>query len=266
MPPANRARPADVSSASAVTTSWYSGSPGRSGLLRAVEHGDAADRLGERGDERLGREGPEQPDLHEPDALAAFRSIASTASSAAPAPDPIMHQHALGLGMPDVVEEPVGAPGARRQPVHRGLHGVGHRRVERVAGLARLEEDVGVLRRAAQPRMLGRERPSPMLVDEPIVDHRAQVLVEESPRSCRPRATCGTRRRSGGTGRGTRVSPRERRARDPAPPAPTTTRASRTPSCGRPSRRSGRRRSRARGWRSCAPRRASRTGSARPRS
>jgi hypothetical protein len=44
-------------------------------------------------------------------------------------------------------------------------------------GLARLEEDVGVLGRAAQHRAVRAQRALAVGADEPLVDHRAQVVV-----------------------------------------------------------------------------------------
>ncbi len=81
--------------------------------------------------------------------------------------------------MAGVVEQVVGAPGALAEPIHRGLHGVGGRQVERVRGLPRLEEDVGVLGRAPEHRVLGGECPRAMRPHQPVVDQRAQVRVGE---------------------------------------------------------------------------------------
>ena len=124
-----------------------SGSPSRAGLLGAVEHGDLSDRLGQRLDQLASRERAVQADLGHSDSLAAADEVLDRLARglAARAHD---HDHALGLGMPRVVDQAVATAGALGQLVHRLLDQRRHAGVEGVGGLARLEERVGVVRGA----------------------------------------------------------------------------------------------------------------------
>ncbi len=149
---------------------------GRAGFLRAVEDRDPSHRGGHRRDERLGRERPEQPDLHGADPLAARDQGLDRLLDGA-ATRPHEQDDALGLGMPHVVEEVVGTPGSVGDPVHHLLDDVGDRRMELVRRLARLEEDIGVLCRSSQDGMIRAERPSPVLPDEAIVDQGPEVRL-----------------------------------------------------------------------------------------
>ena len=56
---------------------------------------------------------------------------------------------ALGVGCAVVIEETIGAAGLRGEAVHDRLHDAGNGLVVWSAGFARLEEDVGILRGAA---------------------------------------------------------------------------------------------------------------------
>ena len=87
--------------------------------------------------------------------------------------------HALRLGMAEVVEEAVGAPGQLREAVHRLAHDVRAEEVEAVAGLSRLEEDVGILRGSPQHGLVGRQRAEPVGGDRLFVQERLQFLVAE---------------------------------------------------------------------------------------
>src|SRR3990172_1766318 len=79
-------------------------------ILRAIEDGDVRDRSRERRSERVRVERPEEPHLDETDALAVLaeardgflRGARSRAHE---------YEHALGLGMPDVVEEAIWTAG-----------------------------------------------------------------------------------------------------------------------------------------------------------
>ena len=64
---------------------------------------------------------------------------------------------ALGIGCADVVEQVVAAAGLLGEAVHHVLHDGGAGQVVRIAGFARLEEYVGILRRAAKDRTVGAE-------------------------------------------------------------------------------------------------------------
>ncbi len=89
------------------------------------------------------------------------------------------HDHALGLRVADVVEELVGAAGALAEAGHRLLDDPGAGQVEAVAGLAGLEEDVGVLRGAAQDRLVRGEGALAVRGHEVVAHHEAQVVVLE---------------------------------------------------------------------------------------
>ena len=164
------------------------------------------------------------------------------------------HQHPLGVGGADVVDEAVPATGALAQLVHHLLHGGRDGVVERVGRLAGLEEHVGVLGAASQHRSVGAQPAQAVGEDVVLADQRVEVGVVERPRSCRSRGWCGTRRRSAGTAPGCAASRRGPRARSRGPPAPTTRTAWPSRSGGRPSRRCGRRRSRG-AWVAMRPRR-----------
>ena len=68
------------------------------------------------------------------------------------------HDHALGLGVAVVVEQPVAAAGETAETIHRGLHDRRHRLVEAVRRFAGLEKSVGVVGGAAHHRVLRRKR------------------------------------------------------------------------------------------------------------
>ena len=91
------------------------------------------------------------------------------------------HQHddPLGVGRTDVVDQAVPPAGPRRELVHDVLHDAGHGDVEGVGRLAGLEEDVGVLGRAAHDRRVGRHAPRPEGEHVVVADQRAQVVVVE---------------------------------------------------------------------------------------
>ena len=226
------------------------------GLLGAVEDGDRADGAGEGGREVLHRERPDEPDLEDADLLALRHEVVDRLVRDLGA-RAHQHDHALGLRVADVLEELVGAAGALAEAGHRLLDDPGAVQVEAVAGLAGLEEDVGVLRGAAQDRLVRGEGPLAVRGDEVVAHHEAQVVVLEHARSSGPRARCGSRRRSGGRAPGPRGSRRGPRGRGRGPPGPSRRRAGRTRSGGRPSRPSGRRRSTGRGRPRCGRRRAS---------
>ena len=77
--------------------------------------------------------------------------------------------------------------------------------------------------------MVGAERPRSRWAATSSSSISARIGSSSSARSRSPRATCGSRRRSGGTGRAPRASRRSRRAPGPAPPAPTTRQSSAKP-------------------------------------
>ena len=150
----------------------------RAGLLRPVEDGDVAHGCGQRLGERLRRERPVQPHLRHADTLAARGERRDGLLHRLPA-RPHHHEHALGLRVPEVVDDVVAAAGALGEERHRVLDGVRDAGVEGVDRLARLEVDVRVLRRAADERPLRRERPAAMRPHELLGHQRAQVVVGE---------------------------------------------------------------------------------------
>ena len=81
--------------------------------------------------------------------------------------------------MSRVLDEPVGAPGAPGEGVHRLLDDPGDPGVVRVDGLAALEVDVGVLCGAADERPLRRQRALAVFADEVVGDEGPQVVVLE---------------------------------------------------------------------------------------
>ena len=141
----------------------------RSRLLRSVEHSDRAHGGRERGHERGSVERSVQANLQHADALVprreAFdRFLGRTRARAHE------HEDALGLRMPDVVEEPVPAPRPLAELRHLLLDDLRYRGVVRVHGLARLEEDVRVLGAAAENRAIGRQGARAMRRDEIVVE------------------------------------------------------------------------------------------------
>ena len=128
--------------------------------------------------QRLRRERPVQPHLDDADPLAARVERGDGLADGLPA-GAHQHEHALGLGVPGVVDDVVAAAGALGEARHRVLDHVRHAGVERVDRLARLEVDVRVLRRAADERPLRRQRPAAVRADELLGHQRAQVVVGE---------------------------------------------------------------------------------------
>ncbi len=85
--------------------------------------------------------------------------------------------HALGVGGANVVEQMVRAAGEVRELVHHVLHDGRAGEIERIAGFAGLEEDVGILRGAAQDRMVRREGALAVSADKLLVEQGADGLV-----------------------------------------------------------------------------------------
>ena len=129
----------------------------RPGILAAVEDGQCLRRLRERGGERGRVERPVEAHLEHADLLAARRQCGDRLFDDAGA-GAHHHDHALRVGRARVVERVVTAPGELGEPVEAVGDDLRRRRIERVGGLARLEEDVRVLRGAAHDGMIGAER------------------------------------------------------------------------------------------------------------
>ena len=79
--------------------------------------------------------------------------------------------------MAAVAEQTVRAAGERGHAIHRALHDVGHAGVVRVRRLARLEERVGVVGRAADDRPLRRQGARPVRAHQVVVDRGPDLLV-----------------------------------------------------------------------------------------
>ena len=176
--------PAATASASALATSVNSGSPDRARLLGAVEHAEACgpSAAGRPGSASAGK-GRYRRTSSSADPLAAARR-APRRSPRPPRAGAHQHHDPLGLGVADVVDEAVAAAGAlARGGPSTLLHGAGDRVVERVGGLAGLEEHVGVLRGAAQHGRVGGQPAGAVGEDVVVVDQRAQVVVAEWRRS-----------------------------------------------------------------------------------
>ena len=165
-------------SVSAATVSRKSGSPIEPGSFVRSSTAIVRTVAGSASTQRLRRERPVQPHLHHADPLAARveRGDGLPDGLAAGAHH---HEHALGLGVPAVVDDAVAAAGALGEARHRVLDDVRDAGVERVDRLARLEVDVGVLRRAADERPLRRQRPAAVRPHELLGHQRAQVVVGE---------------------------------------------------------------------------------------
>jgi hypothetical protein len=124
------------------------------------------------------REGPIEAHRDGPDLLALRRQVPDRFGSRLRA-GPHEDDDALGVGRAGIVEEAVAATGPRRERRHRVRDDRRTGTVERVHRLATLEVHVGVLRRAADRRVLGRERARPAGAHELVVDERAHVVVGE---------------------------------------------------------------------------------------
>ena len=84
----------------------------------------------------------------------------------------------LGVGRADVVEQVVA--GGRRSATNLSITFctmVGQAQVVRIDRFAALEINVRILRRAAQHRMIGRQRATAMRAHQLVVDHGAHVVV-----------------------------------------------------------------------------------------
>ena len=83
---------------------------------------------------------------------------------------PHQNDDALGIERAVVFDESIVSSGRVAETSERALDDAWHREHVGVRGLARLEEDVGVLRAAAQYRTVGVEAPQSMRHDPVVVD------------------------------------------------------------------------------------------------
>ena len=174
------------------------------GLLRAVEDRDRACRWRDGRDELPRGEGPKQADDDVADLVPLRRQpLAGLAHGAHPRAH--QHDHAVGFGVPVVLDRGVVAAGALREAPHGLREQLRDRVVERIGGLARLEEHVGVLGAAPQHGAIGVQRARAVGAD-PLVAYRGRVgRRRTAARSSTPRATSGSRRRSAGREHATRA-------------------------------------------------------------
>ena len=87
--------------------------------------------------------------------------------------------HALGIGRADVVEQMIRTAYDLGKLVHDRLDFIWAGVIVGIAGFPRLEEDVGILRGAAQHGMVRRKRALPMLKNAIHVDQGAHVVFGE---------------------------------------------------------------------------------------
>ena len=147
----------------------------RPGLLGAVQHRDALHRRRQRFQEMFERERPHQANFQHAD-FAALRGevvhrLLDRFCARTHDDDDL-----LGVRRAVILEELVLAADDLGELVHHVLHDGGTGEVIRVHRLAGLEVNVGILRRAAQHRMIGRKRAGAMGVHQFVVDHGAHVV------------------------------------------------------------------------------------------
>ena len=147
-------------------------------FLGAVQHGNALHRRRQRLQEVLDGERPHQAHLQHAN-LAALRGevvhgLLNCFCARAHDDDDV-----LGIRRAFVLEEPVFAADELGELVHRVLHDGRTGQVVRIHRFAALEVNVGVLRRAAQHRMVGRERALAMSAHQIVVDHGAHIVQAE---------------------------------------------------------------------------------------
>ena len=147
-------------------------------LFRAIQNRDGLDRLGQRGHQMVHRERSEEAHLDHADLLALLgQHIHGLVHDLGAGSHD--HDHALGIRRAHVVEQVIGTSHDLGELVHLRLHDGRGRVVVLVARLARLEEDVGVLRGAAQDGPVGRHGAGAMRVDQVVGDHGLDVVVGE---------------------------------------------------------------------------------------
>ncbi len=147
-------------------------------LLAAVENSNRLDRSGQRSQESARVEWPIEANLQQPQLLALlvqqidgfFGSLCARAHQ---------HNHTLRIGRAVVIEQVVGAAGLRGKAIHHRLHDSRNRRMEGIAGLASLEENIGILRRAANDRPVRRQRVLAERNNVLVVHHRPDGLVAD---------------------------------------------------------------------------------------
>ena len=148
----------------------------RARLLGAVEHRNLLDRLRQRSNQMLRRERTVETDLDEADLLTLRGQVVDDLLGGV-ADRAHRDDDLLRVARAVVVEELVLLAGELVYLAHVLLDEGRHRVVVAVAGLARLEEDIRVLRRAAQHRMLRVQRPLAERLHSVHIEHACQLLV-----------------------------------------------------------------------------------------
>ena len=144
---------------------------------------------------------PKKPHFQHAD-LFALRAVRySTVSCAALCARSHHHNHALGIGSADIIEEAIMAPrDPLRKSVHRALDDCRARQVEWIDRLARLK----ITRPGSAPCRAARDDRATAPVRDAAGPASSSIMARRSSssstaRSCRLRARCGSRQRNAGT-------------------------------------------------------------------
>ena len=149
-----------------------------SGFLGTVQDCQVLDGIRQSAQETVGGKGPEQSHLEDPDLPTLLRQPLHRLMGAF---GPGTHQddHPVGLGVAEIIKQPVLAPGNAGKPVHHGFKFVRKRLIERVDGLPGLEEGVRVLGGAPNHWPV-RRHPAATMRFHPFVRYqRLQILITE---------------------------------------------------------------------------------------
>ena len=146
-----------------------------SGLLAAVEHGDALHRCGEDVEEILLGEGAVEMDFHDAGLLSPgveiVHGLLDGLADRAHGDDDV-----LGIGSAVVIEGVVLPSGKLFDLIHVGFHEIGNGLVEGVDGFLRLEEDVGVLGGSLYVGVL-RVEPPGLEAGKGVIVHELREIV-----------------------------------------------------------------------------------------
>ena len=147
-------------------------------FLGAIQHREMFDGIGQSVQKTRRGKGPEQADLEDPDFLALLQQPLHRLMGAF---GPGTHQddHPVGLGVAEIIKQPVLAPGNAGKPVHHGFKFVRKRLIERVDCLPGLEEGVRVLGGAPNHWPVRRHPAATMRFDLFVRYQRLQILVTE---------------------------------------------------------------------------------------
>ena len=134
------------------------------GFLATIQHRHAPHRGRQGRQQGLRREGAEQAHLHQPDPFPPGLQMLHRLMGRGAARTH-HHQHPLRLGMADIVEQLVTPAGPFAELPHGIADNSGKAVVVTIDRLPRLEEDIGILRAAAQHRMFRRQRAGTVRLD-----------------------------------------------------------------------------------------------------